>query len=106
VALKAERTPLFIQCKNNKTGVKAMSQPDLLKLKEHSEQYGAVGIYVYTDSGKKYLYDTSTKQTIQLIPIPGKIMKEWVSNQKKHKKLKNILSCNCFIDDTVKHIYL
>jgi hypothetical protein len=106
VALKAERTPLFIQCKNSKTGVKAMSQPELIKLKEHSEQYGAVGIYVYTDGKKKYLYNTSTKDKIHLIPIPGKIMKQWVSDQKKLKKQNNILSCNCFIDCGVKHIYL
>ncbi len=106
VAFKKERTPLFIQCKNTKAGVKAMSQPELLKLREHSEQYGAIGIYIYSHERKKYLYDTSTSRTIQLIPIPKKIFDQWKALNDKHKKEKDILSCNCYFDPSMKHIYL
>lgn len=106
VAVKKERSPLFIQCKNNKSGKKAMSQVELRKLREHSELFGAIGIYVYTESRKKYLYDTSTEKTIELVPIPMKVLKDWKDKNNKLKQLENIKSCNCFIDDTVKHIYL
>lgn len=106
VAFKKHRTPLLIQCKNSKAGVKAMSQPELLKLREHAEQYGAIGIYVYSDSRKKYLHDTSTSRTYQLIPIPKKEFDLWKDLNNKHKAEKDILSCNCYFDPAVKHIYL
>lgn len=105
-AVKKCRTPLLIQCKNSKAGVKAMSQQELLKLREHAEQYGAIGIYVYSDSRKKYLYDTSTSLTHQLVPIPKKEFDMWRDLNNKHKAEKSILSCNCYFDPSIKHIYL
>lgn len=83
-----------------------MSKEELLQLKEHAEQYGCVGIYVYTNNGKKYLHDTSTEKTVMLDPIPVKVMKAWVDNNKKLKAAKKIYSCNCYYDKNVKHIYL
>ena len=83
-----------------------MSQEDLLKLMEHSEMYGAIGIYIYTEDRKKYSLDLSTGLTIQLIPIPTKALKEWNRQNKKLKEQNNIKSCNCFVDPVVKHIYL
>jgi hypothetical protein len=84
-----------------------MSQKELIQLKEHSDMYGAVGIYVYTDNRNKYLYDTSTGFTIQLAPIPTKTLMEWNKQNKKLKEQNNIKSCNCFVDPTIiKHIYL
>jgi len=105
-ALKKGRTPLLIQCKNSKAGVKAMSQKDLLKLREHAELYGAIGIYVYSDNRKKYLYDTSTSRTIQLVPISKETFNIWKDLNNKHKEQKDILSCNCYFDPSLKHIYL
>jgi hypothetical protein len=104
--VKKGRSSLFIQSKKDKRGVKAMSQPELIKLREHADQYGCIGIYIYTDSKKKYLYDTMLEQTFHLKPIPKKDMLEWVAHNKKLKESKNILSCNCYINDTIKHIYL
>lgn len=105
-ATKKQRTPIFIQCKNSKIGVKAMSQTELLKLREHAEQYGAIGIYIYSHDRKKYLYDTSTSRTFLLEPIPKKEFDQWKQLNDKHKKEQRILSCNCYFDPSVKHIYL
>lgn len=106
MAVKKERSPLFIQAKNDKRGKKTMSQPELTKLRKHSQLYGALGIYVYIDTKKKYLHDTSTGNTIELVPVPMKVLKEWRDNNNKLKELENIKSCNCLVDDTIKHIYL
>jgi hypothetical protein len=105
-ALKKDRTPILIQCKNNKAGEKAMGHKELLKLREHAELYGAIGIYVYTHNRKKFLYDTSTFRTYILDPIPKHDFDQWKALNDKHKKEKNILSCNCYFDPSVKHIYL
>lgn len=105
-ALKKNRTPIMIQCKNSKIGMKAMSNTELIKLREHAEMYGAVGIYIFSHNRKKYLYDTSTSRTHLLEPIPKKDFDQWKQLNDKHKKEQHILSCNCYHDPSVKHIYL
>lgn len=75
-----------------------MTQSELQTLMEHAEEYGCIGIYVYTHNRKKYWYNTVTKELDILDPIPQKIFKEWTKEVNKIKEQKGIKTCNCVIN--------
>ena len=100
IAVRKGEPNLFIQAKNSSMGPKAMSESELQTLMEHADEYGCIGIYVYTYNRKKYWYNTITKETDVLAPIPDKIFKQWSIEVNKIKEQKGIKSCNCVINPT------
>jgi hypothetical protein len=98
VALKKFQPNLFIQAKNSISGPKAMSDTELETLMQHADEYGCIGIFVYTHNRKKYWYNTMTKEVDVLDPIPQKIFKQWSIEVNKIKEQKGIKSCNCVIN--------
>ncbi len=77
-----------------------MSESELQTLMEHADEYGCIGIFVYTHNRKKYWYNTITKEVDVLAPIPAKIFKKWTQEVNKIKEQKGIKSCNCVINPT------
>lgn len=100
IAVRKGEPNLFIQAKNSSMGSKAMSDSELKTLMEHADEYGCIGIYVYSQNRKKYWYNTLTKETDVLAPIPAKIFKQWSIEVNKIKQQKGIKSCNCVLDNT------
>lgn len=100
IALKRYEPNLFIQAKNSNRGVKAMTKEELDTLMQHANEYGCIGIYVYSENRKKYWYNTITKETDVLAPIPTKIFKQWSMEVNKIKEQKGIKSCNCVVNPT------
>jgi hypothetical protein len=98
IAVRKGEPNLFIQAKNSSTGPKAMSDSELQTLMEHADEYGCIGIFVYTHNRKKYWYNTITKEVDVLAPIPAKIFKQWSIEVNKIKEQKGIKSCNCVIN--------
>lgn len=60
VAATNGKQSLWVQCKNQKKGKRAMSADDKEILRRHAEMYGAIPIYLYTANRKKYWINLST----------------------------------------------
>lgn len=104
IAVKKGEPVLFIQCKNTKK--LNMSRQEIEVLRQHANEYGAVGIIIYkTEKGHKMFYNVNNNTFDILKVVPEGNMKDWVKKVNEIKKERKIKSCNCVVEKMKSFIH-